>query len=198
MVYGLGGRHFCQPDSEIWVNGRRIPWQLVSRNEGAVARNKTLGLPWWVVSVLASIRPEHIDEMSYHDCLDMSVGKLGSNRAIFVVLKPGIGYDPSRGSFAEASQAVEVAQGGRRAPTPRVLGVFDGETGQPLAGVEVVDALTGTTATTTATGTVVLTFLMADTIVRVQRAGYESVTVTIGIAAKDTVPITVVLAQKKR
>jgi hypothetical protein len=102
MVYGLGGRGFCGPATNIWINGRRIPWQLVSIKSVAASRDPSLGLPAWIKSVLASIKPEHIAQMTYHDCMDMSVGKVGSDRAIFIVLKPGIEYDPGSGSRVAA------------------------------------------------------------------------------------------------
>ena len=75
----------------------------------------------------------------------------------------------------------------------RLLGVFDSE-GKPLAGVEVIDVKTGTTALTTATGTVTLAFLPeggAD--VRVRQVGYVPVTQFIRIGPADTVPVTVIL-----
>lgn len=98
MVYGLGGKGFCAPANNIWVNGRRIPWQLVSTNLIAASRDPGLGLPSWIKSVLASINPEHIAQITYLDCMDHSIGKIGGDRAIVVVLKPGIEFDPGTGS----------------------------------------------------------------------------------------------------
>ena len=99
MVFGLGGKGFCPPARNLWINGKRIFQEFVGIDSVAVARPGRDSLPGWIISALTLIRPEHIDEMRYRDCMDMSVGKIGSDRAIFVLLKPGVDYDPSVGSY---------------------------------------------------------------------------------------------------
>ena len=55
--------------------------------------------------ILASIKPEHIAEMTYEDCFSTKVtGHTHTSQALFVVLKPGVGYDASVGSFVIADE----------------------------------------------------------------------------------------------
>jgi hypothetical protein len=76
----------------------------------------------------------------------------------------------------------------------RILGVFDDENGQPLAGVEVMDMLTGTSALTTATGTVNLVFLSpGGSLVRLRKVGYAVENMSIPMSPSDTAAITVVM-----
>jgi len=103
IVYGRGP---CGGASNIWVNGRWIPRELVLQNSMAEAR-ATGGNPGTHVSravlfVLSGIKPEHVAEMTYKDCLDTSMPGLHGSSALFVVLKPGVAYDPGRGSYAIA------------------------------------------------------------------------------------------------
>ena len=56
----------------------------------------------------------------------------------------------------------------------RLLGVYDDESGEPIAGAVVTDAVTGDHALTTRTGTVSLSFVKAKgSIVQVRKLGYE-------------------------
>lgn len=76
----------------------------------------------------------------------------------------------------------------------RVLGVFDADTGDPLEGVEVTDAMSGMKALTTNTGTVSLLFLPeGGSLVRLRKIGYEIQTMPVSISPADTQPITAVL-----
>lgn len=97
------GRGFCRGAANIWVNGRWIPPELVSTNDIARARatsgNAAGRVSRTVLYVLSEIKPEHIEEMTYHDCLDQSVPGTHGQAALFVTLKPGIHFDPGRGSY---------------------------------------------------------------------------------------------------
>jgi hypothetical protein len=76
----------------------------------------------------------------------------------------------------------------------RLLGVFDAETGLPVADAEVIDVLSGTSARTTRTGTVSLSFVSEGVaIVRVRKLGYVMRTIMVATSPVDTVPITMVL-----
>jgi hypothetical protein len=76
----------------------------------------------------------------------------------------------------------------------RILGVFDSQSGEPIAGAEVIDVLAHVTAVTTQTGTVSLAFLPEGaTMLRIQKIGFKPVTQIVEISAVDTVPITVLM-----
>jgi hypothetical protein len=63
-----------------------------------------------------------------------------------------------------------------RAARSRIIGVFDGRSGEPLAGVQVRDIFTGTATTTTATGTASLgfvTFHGEAGLIDLRKIGYE-------------------------
>jgi len=97
---------------------------------------------------------------------------------------------------AARSVSLSATSAGAQKPQPRsrLLGTFDEITGEPVAGVRVLDLLTGISALTTATGTVSLAFLQkGGGLVRVQKIGYEPQTLTVAISPVDTLPITLVL-----
>src|SRR5262249_20232606 len=76
----------------------------------------------------------------------------------------------------------------------RILGVFDSQSGEPIAGAEVIDVLAHVTALTTQTGTVSLAFLPEGaTMLRIQKIGFKPVTQIVEISPVDTVPITVLM-----
>lgn len=76
----------------------------------------------------------------------------------------------------------------------RVLGVFDAESGEPLEGAEVADALNHVSALTTSTGTVSLIFLPeGGNMVQIKKVGYKPMILAVEIGPPDTLPITVVL-----
>ena len=88
---------------EVWVNGKRIVLPLLPI--GMAADRARIGAPprarfsYIPVSVLSDIPPEHIQEMTYHDCFDSSMAAVGSVNALFVTLKPGVAYKQDVGSF---------------------------------------------------------------------------------------------------
>ena len=88
---------------EVWVNGKRI--RLPLRPVGMAAARAFVNVPprarftYVPVTVLSEIAPEHIAEMTYHDCFDTSMATVGSVNALFVVLKPGVEYVQDVGSF---------------------------------------------------------------------------------------------------
>jgi hypothetical protein len=153
-----------------------------------------------VLSILHSIKPEHIAEVTYHDCFDMSVGKNRSDMAMFIVLKPGIGYDDSRGSYVVADEAPANTTTATISASDldalpryrfRLLGIYDENSGDPVADISVIDTLSGASARTTTTGTVSLFFVPEGTRgVRLHRDGYRDTTIMISISPADTIPLT--------
>lgn len=78
----------------------------------------------------------------------------------------------------------------------RILGVYDEKSGEPIEGVRVGDLLSGTSALTTKTGTVALSFLPdGGGLVRLQKLGYQIQTMFVAITPSDTAPLTIVLAR---
>jgi hypothetical protein len=72
--------------------------------------------------------------------------------------------------------------------------VFDSQTGEPIEGAQVTDAMNKVSALTTKTGTVTLIFLPdGGSLIRIQKIGYEPATVLAVISPADTVPLTVLL-----
>jgi carboxypeptidase family protein len=152
-----------------------------------------------VLSILHSIKPEHIAEITYHDCFDTSIGKPHDGMAMFIALKPGIGYDEGVGSYVVADQPRRIARS-ELDTLPRyrfrVVGVFDAETGDPLSNVDVIDTLTGTSAKTTSTGTVSLFYVpVGARPIRLHLAGYRDTTVTVTISPADTMALTLILSR---
>jgi hypothetical protein len=222
----------------VWVNGQRVILPVVD-SQYVAGRKPSLGIgsppprpnprlsrsrtpppprPAFtqfshidtVLSILHSIKPEHIAEITHHDCFDTSIGKPHSDMAMFIVLKPGIGYDEGIGSYVIADRPRRIAQSARdsmpRIPMfaldslPRyrfrVVGVFDGDTGDPLPNVDVIDTLSGTSAKTTGTGTASLFFLpVGSSGVRLHLNGYRDTTLSVTISPTDTVPLTLVLSR---
>src|SRR5581483_11853484 len=133
-----------------------------------------------VLSILRSIHPEHIQEVTFEDCFKTSVEVNHGNMAMFIVLKPGVAFEPGRGSYipdelpgvkhAAAEGAGRASNGAGNgaqvadtAPSVihaqslppyrhRVIGVYEAS-GDPIPEVEIVDVATGVSARTTSTGT---------------------------------------------
>jgi hypothetical protein len=192
MAYG-----YCPPDSTIFVNGERVRGLAIS--DVAVAKLVGPGklLNATIATVLASIKPEHIAEMSYLECTSHGVDTQaeGSN-AIYVVLKDGVRFMPGIGSYVEARAQQIAARPATQSYRARILGVFDEQTGAPLDNVDVLDILNGVTARTTSTGTVSLVYLPdGGSTVSVSKAGYFTQTLSVAISPHDTVGVTLLLSR---
>jgi hypothetical protein len=98
-----GGRAPCGDDKlNLWVNGTRI--RFVPANDMALARERisrrqAVSGAYDMVFALYEIQPEHIAEMRFRDCFDTTVPDVGGSNALFVVLKPGVVYEPGVGSY---------------------------------------------------------------------------------------------------
>jgi hypothetical protein len=200
----------------LWVNGRRVPLPadstpLDDAMIGSRLRTLTPKPGPWVAYALAQIKPEHIEEITYKGCYDRSMDGAAQRNAAFIVLKSGIGYDWTRGSYVidddktaagriqriERQRADSIGHAVARYRL-RLLGVYDGSTGDPLAGASVTDTVSRTTARTTGTGTVSLAFLPDGiSTLRIQKPGYTPVLVDVRISPADTVPLTLILAPTK-
>lgn len=101
MLTGRGGPDVCPPLTNVWVNGVRIRDVAIDPTVVARMPRSQKGrprVPGSALTILSQIRPEHILEMSYHDCFDGSLGVNGGENAVFIVLKPGVGYTPGVGT----------------------------------------------------------------------------------------------------
>jgi hypothetical protein len=195
----------------VWVNGKRvvstIPDPFIAartrQQRSAAKATPRLGGGLGAVSVnvqtvLSSIHPEHVEEMTYSDCDDFTVNANFARNAVFVTLKPGVGFEPNVGSFViedwhDSPDLIERPSSTFRS---RILGVYDGSTGDPVAGAAVVDVVTGTYASTTGTGTVSLAFLREGTsTITIHKPGYSDLTMDVSISPRDTTPLTVVVSR---
>ena len=93
-----------------------------------------------------------------------------------------------------ATAATLTAQAPQLSYRNRLLGVFDAQSGLPIEGVEVGDMLSKAAALTTSTGTVALSFLPdGETLLRIRKIGYQSVTIPVAISPADTTPLTILM-----
>jgi len=187
-------------ETNVWVNGQRI--RIMPPDEAVVARQHGIlaGLTKPSMTVLSEIKPEHIAEMTYIDSMDSSIGKIGSEGGLFVVLKPGVVYEPGKETYVKAVATSDVTKPSATLPAYRyrVLGVFDAETGEPIPGAVVTDMQTGTHAETTNTGTVTLMFLPeGGSPVRISRPGYQDLTLAVEIGPDQTTPVTLVMSRRQ-
>ena len=185
-------------ETNVWVNGRRI--RLMPPDAMAVARQHgvLVGLSPGSMTVLSEIKPEHIAEMTYVDSMDNSVGLIGSNDALFIVLKPNVVYEPGRASYVIEAPPETMKPAALSAYRLRILGVFDGDSGAPIEGAFVTDVLTGTYARTTVTGTVSLAFLPeGGTPLRITKPGYDDLSIGVEITPEKVAPITLVMTKRR-
>ncbi len=76
----------------------------------------------------------------------------------------------------------------------RLVGVFDGETGEALPRTVVRDSQSGKSVLTGALGSVGLTFIeQPNAVIIIEHAGFQREALTVSLTAHDTVPLTVVL-----
>jgi hypothetical protein len=176
------------------------------------------GLAPGSMQVLCEIQPEHIEQITYADEFNTTVGKPHSDSAIYIVLKQGVAYQPGAKSYVidesaedSKSAAVRLARAahdsaGAAPPPPhdsagtlptyryRLLGVFDQSTGDPIAGARVTEAKTGDYVTTTATGTVSLIFLPeGSSQLKITRTGYQELDLTVDIGPNAPNGLTLVM-----
>jgi hypothetical protein len=185
-------------ETNVWVNGRRI--RLMPPDAMAVARQHGVlaGLSAGTMTVLSDIKPEHVAEMTYVDEMDSSVGLIGSQGGLFIVLKPNVIYEPGRASYVMETSPETPKPAAIPAYRLRVLGVFDGDTGEPIEGAFVTDMTTGTRARTTVTGTVSLSFLPeGGTPLRITKVGYDDLTIGVEITPAKVEPITLVMVKRR-
>jgi len=94
---------------EVWINGKRIVLPLpptgMAKARALVGAPASTRISYIPVSVLSDIAPEHIEEMTYHDCFDTSLAAVGSVNALFVTLKPGVAFQRDVGRFVVDSTA---------------------------------------------------------------------------------------------
>ncbi len=245
VMEGRSGKGFDCGVKYVWVNGVRIMFPpsndvvlsrighvppiptptLVMKGNGGSGRRQPMPAVQRVDSTvwltLATIKPEHIEEMTYEDCFsalstqrtDLRGGNGKSelqtynNQSLFIVLKPGVGYSNKLGSYViadEESKTKPARQELLVPPVPaalpayrmRLVGVFDAVTGNPVEGAAVTDSASGTHAETTVTGTITLAFLPeGPAILRISKSGYLDERQDILISPRDSFPLTIVLGK---
>jgi len=212
--------------TNVWVNGVFIRSVAPDTVCQMGRRGLLAGLSRGSMQVLCEIQPEHIEQMTYADEFDTSVGKNHSDSALFIVLKPGVGYLPGAPSYvvsdtpAVARRKKISAAATLGAPAPdssplrdstivrdslavlpayryRLLGVFDQDTGDVIEGARVTDVNTGDYMVTSPTGTVSLVFLPEGrSQLRITKAGYEDVNLPVDIGPAATTGITLLMKKK--
>jgi hypothetical protein len=191
--------------TNVWVNGTHI--RLIEPSVMAVARQSgpLAALSPGAMTVLSEIKPEHIESMTYLDSADRTVPLAGAQGALFITLKPGVDYEPGRGSYvlAVAHPAAASDSVGSKASPPlpfyryRLLGVYDEATGDPIADAEVLDVETGDRTRTTASGIITLAFLPdGGSPLRITKPGYADLTLVVQITPDNTTPLTLTMVRK--
>ena len=107
----------CPYVANLWVNGRwqvLAPWDTIVPlrtyeterldprgnrriTKGVLASHADRSLP------LGNLNPHHVVEMHYSGCSGPAPLGPRSLNALYVTLKPGIGYDPEKGTFVDDS-----------------------------------------------------------------------------------------------
>jgi hypothetical protein len=146
----------CPPVQDVWVNGVRM--RLIPIDPVAVRRRSgdAEAISPTIATVLASIKPEHIAEMEYHPCTDHADDlPARASNALFVTLKPGIGFLPVTGSYVVAANAPPV---------------IHADASLPPAG---------------------------NWRLRIEKTGYDTLSLPLTVSLHDSVPLTVVLSRHK-
>jgi hypothetical protein len=100
--------------------------------------------------------------------------------------------------LAMCAPAFADAQAAPPAYRARILGVYTTD-GDPIEGAEVSDQLSKTSALTTKTGTITLSFLPEGaTLLRIRKVGFTAATMLVNIDPADTLPVTVMLKASVR
>lgn len=201
MLYSrsAGAFEHCEIE-EVWVNGRRLPISPYDSLDPMIeSRRKTLHKPpkskpvsLAVLKTLSLVKPEHIAEITYRDCMDKSIGRIGDQNAAFITLKPGVAFDLSHGTYVVGQKAPIAAF------RNRLLGLYDDENGEPLIGAVVLNTGNGDRVQTSSTGTVSLAFLPeGKSMLKISKPGYRDFAFEISISPADTIPLTLVLERIK-
>ena len=124
--------------------------------------------------------------MRYERIVTMLMRTVRSTQMIFALLAAILIALPCAAQDTTA-RAVKVNRG-------RIVGVFDDQTGQPIAGVEVRDLANGLSALTTETGTLSLFFVdTSGSFIQIRKVGYRPLTMPVQNSARDTSALTIML-----
>lgn len=103
-------------------------------------------------------------------------------------------------ALARGADAQDTTRRASPAPSPpsvgRILGVFDDQSGQPLADVEIVDLLTGSSFRTQASGLIGLAGFARQhdsAAVRIRKLGFSDTSFVVMLGIADTTPVQVFL-----
>jgi hypothetical protein len=202
--------------TNIWVNGVWIRSVATDTVCQIGRRGMLAGLLPGSMQVLCEIQPEHIEQITYADEFNTSVGKPHSDSAIYIVLKQGVAYEPGAKSYVvdESAEPSKKTAAARQAPVAardsvasprdsaaalpkyryRLLGVFDQDTGDPIAGAHVTEAKSGDYVTTSATGTVSLIFLPeGSSLLKITREGYQELDLSVDIGPSASTALTLLM-----
>jgi hypothetical protein len=201
--------------TNVWVNGVWIRSIATDTLCQTGRRGMLAGMLPGSMQVLCEIQPEHIEQITYADEFNTSVGKPHSDSAIYIVLKQGVAYQPGAKSYvvdepAEprnktgAARQVSASRDSVASPHDstatlpvyryRLLGVFDQDTGEPIAGAHVTEAKSGDYVTTTPTGTVSLIFLPeGSSLLKITRQGYQELDLSVDIGPNATTALTLLM-----
>lgn len=93
--------------TDVWINGKRQvfppPNDMAAARRGRpLPKSIMIKASPTVMAIMSRIKPEHIEEMTYEDCTSTAVPLAHARHALFVVLKPGVGFDDLTGSYVVA------------------------------------------------------------------------------------------------
>jgi hypothetical protein len=199
----------------VFVNGQRVfvtttdemvwarLWSTRTFSAIMTPANRGGGRTLQAAAILATVHSEHIAEMHYVPPSENTADVNQGGNAVFIVLKPGVSFEPGRGSFISGDSipsnvfAVYPTVGFERYRY-RLMGVYDEASGVPIANVKVVETRRGDWVLTSGTGTCSLFFVPdGGSQLRVEGAGYDSKTLAVSISPTDTLPVVVTLRKAK-